>query len=48
MNLNQVDNTTIVMVTHSTYDATFSSKIIELKDGQIIAKKQNKREIKLV
>ena len=39
---------TIIMVTHSAYDATFSSKIIELKDGQIISQKLNKREIKLV
>ncbi len=39
---------TIIMVTHSSYDASFSSKIIELKDGQILAQKVNKREIKLV
>src|SRR5690606_22492668 len=36
---------TIVMVTHSSYDASFSERIIELKDGQIIAEHVNKKEI---
>lgn len=38
---------TIVMVTHSNYDASFSQKIIELKDGQIIAEHLNKKEISI-
>jgi putative ABC transport system ATP-binding protein len=36
---------TIVMVTHSSYDASFSQRTIELKDGQIIAEHVNKKEI---
>lgn len=39
---------TIIMVTHSSYDAQFSSKIIELKDGQIISEKDNKRKIEII
>ncbi len=39
---------TIIMVTHSAYDANFSNKIIELKDGQIVAEKQNKKLIEIV
>lgn len=38
---------TIVMVTHSAYDASFSQRTIELKDGEIIAEHTNKREITL-
>lgn len=38
---------TIVMVTHSSYDASFSQRIIELKDGQIIAEHINKKEISI-
>lgn len=38
---------TIVMVTHSNYDASFSQRIIELKDGQIIAEHLNKKEISI-
>ena len=38
---------TIVMVTHSAYDASFSQKIIELKDGEIIAERANKKEMTL-
>ncbi|MDI9340759.1 MAG: ABC transporter ATP-binding protein [Sediminibacterium sp.] len=34
--------TTIIMVTHSSYDANFSKRIIHLKDGQIISEKMNK------
>jgi putative ABC transport system ATP-binding protein len=34
--------TTIIMVTHSSYDANFSKRIIHLKDGQIISEKLNK------
>lgn len=38
---------TIVMVTHSSYDASFSQRIVELKDGQIIAEHVNKKEISI-
>lgn len=38
---------TIVMVTHSSYDASFSQRIIELKDGEIIAERANKKEMTL-
>jgi len=36
---------TIVMVTHSSYDAQFSSRIITLKDGEIISEKANEHKI---
>ncbi|MDD3458114.1 MAG: ABC transporter ATP-binding protein [Weeksellaceae bacterium] len=36
---------TIVMVTHSAHDASFSQRTIELKDGEIIAEHTNKREV---
>jgi len=39
---------TIIMVTHSAYDAGFSTRIVELKDGQIVAERENKREISIV
>ncbi|MGK0365353.1 MAG: putative ABC transport system ATP-binding protein [Saprospiraceae bacterium] len=39
---------TIIMVTHSSYDAGFSTRIVELKDGQIVAERVNKREISIV
>ncbi len=39
---------TIVMVTHSSYDAKFSNKIIELKDGEIILERVNERKIEIV
>jgi putative ABC transport system ATP-binding protein len=32
---------TIIMVTHSSYDAQFSSRIITLKDGVILSEKEN-------
>ncbi len=32
---------TIVMVTHSSYDAQFSSRIITLKDGIVVSEKEN-------
>lgn len=32
---------TIVMVTHSSYDAQFSTRIITLKDGEIVSQKTN-------
>jgi len=34
--------TTIIMVTHSPTDASFSSKIISLKDGHVISERNNK------
>ncbi|WP_405604439.1 ABC transporter ATP-binding protein [Polaribacter sp. Asnod1-A03] len=36
---------TIVMVTHSSYDAQFSSRIITLKDGEIISEKENDHKV---
>jgi putative ABC transport system ATP-binding protein len=36
---------TIVMVTHSSYDAQFSSRIITLKDGIVISEKRNEYKI---
>ena len=36
---------TIVMVTHSSYDAKFSSRIITLKDGEIISQKENTHKV---
>lgn len=40
-----VAGATIVMVTHSSYDAQFSSRIITLKDGEIISEKENKYKV---
>jgi len=34
--------TTIVMVTHSSHDASYSSRIINLLDGQIVSESKNK------
>ncbi|MFA4869712.1 MAG: ABC transporter ATP-binding protein [Pedobacter sp.] len=34
--------TTIVMVTHSSHDASFSNRIINLKDGHVISEKINR------
>lgn len=36
---------TIIMVTHSSYDAQFSSRIITLKDGSIISEKSNTHQV---
>ena len=36
---------TIVMVTHSSYDAQFSSRVITLKDGEIISEKINEHKV---
>ncbi len=36
---------TIIMVTHSSYDAKFSSRTITLKDGEIISEKLNEHRI---
>lgn len=44
MNLH-ANGATILMVTHSAYDASFSQKIIEMKDGVIFSEKQNHRNV---
>ncbi|WP_420572627.1 ABC transporter ATP-binding protein [Kordia sp.] len=36
---------TIIMVTHSSYDAQFSSRIVMMKDGEVISEKTNTRDI---
>ncbi|WP_090230134.1 ABC transporter ATP-binding protein [Lutibacter maritimus] len=36
---------TIIMVTHSPYDAQFSSRIITVKDGEIISQKENNHKV---
>lgn len=36
---------TIIMVTHSSYDAQFSSRIITLKDGVILSEKENEYKL---
>ena len=36
---------TIIMVTHSSYDAQFSSRVITLKDGEIISQKENTHKV---
>lgn len=36
---------TIIMVTHSAYDAQFSSRIITLKDGVILSEKENEYKL---
>jgi len=40
-NLNEA-GTTIIMVTHSSHDASYSQRIINLLDGQIVSEKRNK------
>jgi len=39
---------TIIMVTHSAYDAQFSSRIVTMKDGEIISQKTNKKTIDIL
>ena len=36
------EGTTIIMVTHSSHDASYSSRIINLLDGQVVSEKKNK------
>ena len=36
---------TILMVTHSDYDASFSQKTIFMKDGMVLSEKQNSRNV---
>jgi putative ABC transport system ATP-binding protein len=40
--------TTIVMVTHSTHDASYSGRIINLLDGQVVSEKKSKLSQKAV
>jgi len=40
--------TTIVMVTHSTHDASYSGRIINLLDGQVVSEKKSKQSQKAV
>lgn len=39
---------TILMVTHSDYDASFSQKTIFMKDGMILSEKQNTKQVDIV
>ncbi len=39
---------TIIMVTHSSYDAQFSTRIITLKDGEIISEKANVHHVDIL
>lgn len=39
---------TIVMVTHSSYDAGFSRRIVTLRDGSIVSQHENRRQIEIV
>jgi len=36
---------TIIMVTHSSYDAQFSSRVITLKDGEVISQNDNTHKV---
>lgn len=36
---------TIIMVTHSSYDAQFSSRVITLKDGEVVSQKENTHKV---
>jgi len=36
------EGTTIIMVTHSSHDASYSGRIINLMDGQVVSEKKNK------
>jgi putative ABC transport system ATP-binding protein len=36
------EGTTIIMVTHSSHDASYSGRIINLLDGQVVSEKRNK------
>lgn len=39
---------TILMVTHSDYDASFSQKTILMKDGIILSEKNNSRNVDIL
>jgi putative ABC transport system ATP-binding protein len=40
-----VNGATILMVTHSDYDASFSQKTILMKDGMILSEKMNNHNV---
>jgi putative ABC transport system ATP-binding protein len=40
--------TTIVMVTHSSYDASFASRIIKLKDGEVLQEERVKKKVEVL
>ena len=42
------EGSTIVMVTHSSYDSGFASRILEMKDGQIFSEKENRKNIQVI
>lgn len=39
---------TIIMVTHSSYDAQFSSRVVTLKDGEIISEHSNENKMDIL
>ncbi|WP_299157692.1 ABC transporter ATP-binding protein [uncultured Tenacibaculum sp.] len=39
---------TIIMVTHSSYDAQFSSRVVTLKDGEIVSEKKNEHKVDIL
>jgi len=39
---------TIIMVTHSSYDAQFSSRVITLKDGEVISQNENTHKVDIL
>src|SRR5690606_34855731 len=39
---------TILMVTHSSYDASFSQRIIHMKDGNILSEKKNEKNVDII
>ncbi|MGK4568369.1 ABC transporter ATP-binding protein [Flavobacterium sp. 3HN19-14] len=42
------EGATILMVTHSDYDASFSQKTILMKDGMVLSEKQNNRNVDII
>ncbi len=42
------EGTTIIMVTHSSHDASYSERIINLLDGQVVSEKKNKLAVAAV
>ena len=43
--LNEWEHSTILMVTHSDYDASFSQRTIVMKDGMVLSEKTNSRNV---
>ena len=39
------NGSTILMVTHSDYDASFSQRTIVMKDGMVLSEKNNNRNV---